>query len=443
MANKKVILETEGGVALVGGLEWQLLPSNKPVETAVRDKAKIKSATHFVSCKALTAEEIETKKKNKSVHRVAAGMTQSVGGKGDFGKKPHSVAAVFAEWSKEFPKAAMYGNLPDERISVVVVINGMPVFDAIILERTEARERLATFLSDHPDMQVFANDAEQYPQDYYEDLWVQLITKTNPKTALKSIPVDYIKLAGLAVLVVALYGGWTYWNAEQKKAAQRALEAQAAAMNPETLYTSAISAVTSFGIERGSILRSLNDVQQLPAVVDGWETKEIGCTEQGCTMLMNRVHGTFERLTNGIKGMPISIVPDPSKIDLQSVNLVWTQEMKPAPQPSVSELSTEKFLATDGSQFQEWMLAGLSLRIDAASLFPDVAGVPPDFKHPLVIKRGTFEVSGISLPIAKEIVRDAPANIVFNGYKMTLDVNGSDPLTKSIITLTGNYYVNQ
>lgn len=444
MANKKIVYSTSGGLTLVAGMDWQLLSASKKTDAAVREKARVKGGTHFVTCRALEPEEVQTGNKVRQIHRVTAGIAQTLGGKDNFGKKPHSVAAAFALWAKDCPKAALFAVVDEERVVVVVSINGMPVLDAIIADRAEARMRLAGFLSDHPDMTVFANDAEQYPNDFWDDLWGNIAATASASTAIKPIPVDVVKIAAIALFVALAGGGWYGWQDYQERKRQAELEAEAARNNPETLYLNALAAVQGYGIDRDSVLGAFQTIYPLPASVNGWVASEVVCGESSCQMVVNRTHGTFDMLRSGIAHLPLQIVPNQDEINLTRVVTTWTPSLQQAAYPESARTATvNDFISSDGSQFQEWMLAGLSLRIDAPALYPEVPGVPPNFTHPQAVRRGVFEVSGVSLPLVQQLISSAPSNIVFTGFKLALAPEGDEALAKANATITGYYYVNQ
>jgi hypothetical protein len=297
-------------------------------------------------------------------------------------------------------------------------------------------------------MSIFANDEEQYPQDHYDGIWESLSNSVTGASAIKAVPINVLQIIlMLAVTGVAIVG-WQYWEAEKKRKAQEALVAEAARTNPETLYLKALSKVQGFGLDRAAVLHAFKSLSPMPYTTNGWRTIEASCAEvtyQTCRLNLERTHGTFEMLMDGIKNLPLSVIPSTTEISLTKVSLGWDAGLKPLTvlPDSVKQITVDTFLSKDGSQFQEWMLAGLSLRINPPSTYPTVPGVPPNFSHPSLIRRGGFEVTGIALPLVPEVITSAPENVVFTGYKVNFSTGGDDALTKSKATITGYYYVNK
>jgi hypothetical protein len=181
----------------------------------------------------------------------------------------------------------------------------------------------------------------------------------------------------------------------------------------------------------------------LPYQVAGWRGIDVVC-DATCRATYERSHGTFDMFNRGVANLPLKILSTPSEITLNRVVATWPQELKPALLPeSVKDQTVESFISKDGSQFQDWMLAGLSLQINVPTLYPEVAGVPRVFNHPQAVLRGSFEVSGVPLPLVREVINTAPSNVVFTGMKVSLSSDGQDPLTQAKTTVSGYYYVNQ
>ncbi|WP_208512305.1 type 4b pilus protein PilO2 [Variovorax paradoxus] len=447
MASKVVYKTADGKVVLFGGLDWKLLPPTGNVNAHLRSAGAGLGADHAARCIATEADTLPEGKKARLVHRVKAGYYLS-SSDAKLPRGAHSLAAAFASMSKDYSSAVLcidQGESTDEEEAklVIVVINGLPVFDKVGLGRTEAYSLVASYLKDSPDMAIFSDDPVVYPAAVmHEELLENLAAAVDRHTAIRSLPVDIVTVGAVSLFLAAAVGGflyWKQWDAEKKR--QEAIARQQAE-DPIPKYLAALSlARQNVGITRESIAEGLKFARQIPAAPEGWATTRISCTSgAGCEVVFTRTTGTFKGLTQKVP--MLELVPA-AVANLNEARMAWKQSLEVARLEAAQSLPTLGAFVQgeEASKLQDWLVAGLSIQLSPPMLWPQAEGVPPGFIHPEAIAIGKFEVDSIALPQFEEVVRSAPGNVSWTAWTIDLGDLRQEPLSRAKARLTGNFYV--
>jgi hypothetical protein len=443
MASKDFYVASNG-IRLIGGLEWRVLDANQGTDAGLRATGRERAASHAVTATSTLSETILVGKKPKEIRRVSGGFYTSDDESGGLGKRAHSLAAAFALWTRDHEKAALYVRSPmTSRVAVVVVLNGLPALDKVLEDETEAYQIVSGYIQDHPTISVFADDLVQFPRSIMDHGLLDAIAGSASKaTIIKSIPADVARLLVIACLVVAALGGYQWWSSKKAAEEKKATLLRAQAADPIPKYLNELSAQRGkLGATRPSLAAVYQYVGKVPVVVDGWKLKNIDCFHGlDCSAVFVRTTGTYEGLKRAV---PYMTLDQAGSMDLNEGRMRWRHEMEAdvldvAKSPFV--LAT--FLEGDaGSQFQDWMVAGLGLVVQAPSLWPVVPDVPPSFKHPQAVAVGRVEVSSVPLPLVEEVISKAPINVIWSGFSIQMGEASGDPMAQAKVKLTGIYYV--
>lgn len=441
MASKIVWSSTVEKKLLIGGLEWRLLRAEGNPASHLRSHAKDLVASFAATAVGTAVEEAASNGKKKATRRIAAGYyTSSDNTKAPVGA--HSLAAAFARWAHEHSIALLNVRLPaDGRHAVVVVVDGIPVLDQVVENASAAVELGRSYHKQGAS--VFSDDLVQYPNAIaHEDLLEQISEWTSKETAIRAIPVDLVMLCATILTIAAIAGGWvawSKWDAEQKRLA--AIEKQKAE-DPIPKYLAGLAAARQdVGIQRPSITSGMDFAKQIPLAPEGWNASRISCTQGlGCEVLFRRTTGTFNGLS---KGEPLLSLSPAGSLNLNEAHMTWRQDLGTASlavEPQSPDIVTF-FQGPEASKLQDWLVAGLTIQISPQQLWPQVAGVPPGFRHPEALAIGKFEIDGIALPQMHEVVTTAPPNVHWTSWAIELGDEKQEPLSRAKGRLTGNYYV--
>lgn len=440
----KEIYAAPDGVRLIGGLEWRVLDANQSTDAALRTTGKERAASHAVTATSTLTESVVVGKKTKEVRRVSGGFyTSKEEGEGP-GKHAHSLAAAFALWARDHEKAALYARSGvADKIAVVVVLNGLPALDKVVDDETEAYQIVSGYIQDHPTISVFADDSVKFPASLMDHGILEGIAGAASKTsAIRPIPADVARLAVIALAVVAVLAGYQWWSSTKAQEEKKAALLRAQEADPIPRYLEAIASQRGvLGTTREAMQAAYLAVTKVPVAVDGWKLKTVDCAfAADCVAVYERTTGTFEGLR---KALPSMTLDQAGSMNLNEARMLWKQEME----ADLVDVAKSPFVLTEflegqaGSQFQEWMVAGLGLLIQAPSLWPVVPDLPSGFKHPQAIALGKVEVSSVPLPLLQEVIANAPPNVIWHGFSIQIGEAKSDPMTQAKVKLTGNYYV--
>lgn len=430
------------GGQLVGNLDWRLLPESSRPAAALRAAAADRGATHAVIATALRPETAQIGKKTKDVLRAAAGFSTAADDDAKR-KKEHSLAAAFAKWSTDHGEALLCVTAGEGAVAVVVVINGMPVLDKVAANEAEAFGLAAGYIRDHEHMSVFADDVERFPSTLmHEGLLEAVAAACGKDTLIRPIPQDMVRLAIVGLLVVG--GALGYMHYKRVKAQQAKQEAlfRAQAEDPANLYLQGLSQVAGrAGIKAVALQAALEAALTIPTSVPGWNLTKVSCgMEAPCAAAFARTNGTFEELKADIPALKLAAQPGTR---LDEAVMTWDQPLDHAAVADLPPMQPlDQFvMGRPGSEFQRWIVAGLSVQLQEPQLWPQVQGVPNNFRHPRAVASGRIEVGGVTLPFVGEVLTRAPKNVIWTGWQMEVGEAKQEALARVKLRITGNYYV--
>ena len=438
-----IVFQTPQGIRLIGGLEWRLLPATGSMESQLREKASERGASYAALAYSPNSEPVEVKGKIRDMKRVSAGFYSAPDGSKP-PKHSHSLAVAFAHWASAHSEALLSVRTSDGMYAVVAVINGHPVLDRIEPSEGEAYEKALGYLQEYPEISVFADDNVKYPmslktQDLLESIGQTANTKA---TALKSVPVDAVKLALIAVVVGAAVGGYIYhgkWKAEKERKAAIARRAEA---DPLPRYLKGLEQARQVvGVTRPDLRVAFEVASQVQTLPPGWKVRRMGCQElSGCEAELQRTTGTFEDLRAALPGFELVAA---TTTNLGVATVKWNQKLGPDRLDPATALPTfaDFIQGIEASKLQTWMVAGVSVQVGMPQVWPQVPGVPQSFKSPKALAAGTFEVAGVAMPQLNEVLESAPPNVNWTGWRVEVGEASADPLTRAKVRFTGNYSV--
>ena len=442
MAAKEFYVAPDG-FRLIGGLEWRVLDVNQSVNASLRATGKERAASHAITATSSLTENVTVGKKTKEIRRISGGFyTSAAEGEGP-GKKAHSLAAAFALWTRDHEKAALYVRNGSGKVAVVVVLNGLPAIDKVLDDEAEAYKIVEGYIKVNPTISVFADDIVQFPSSLAEHGLLEGITAAASKaTVIKAIPADVVRLAVVAVVVIAALAGSQWWSAKKSEEAKKAALLRAQESDPVPRYLQALASQRgALGATRAAMVTAFKSVANVPVACDGWRLKTVDCAfGLNCVAAYERTTGTYAGLK---QALPLMTLDQAGSMNLNEGLMTWEQQMDADTlDVAKSPFDLPAFLeGAAGSQFQDWMVAGLGLMVQARSLWPVVQKVPTGFKHPQAVALGKVEVTNVPLPFVEEVITKAPQNVIWSGFSIQIGETTADPMTQAKVKLTGNYYV--
>lgn len=438
----KEIFKTPDGDQLVGNLDWRLLPVSSQPAAALRAAAADRGATHAVSVSALRPEPAQLGKKTRDVLRASAGF--STAADDDTKKrKQHSLAAAFAKWSKEHGESLLCVKAGDGVVAIVVVINGMPVLDKVAANTAEAFGIVTGYIRDHEHISVFADDAVRFPSTLMHDGLLETIAGACGKeTLIRPIPQDMVRVAIIALLVVGGAMGYMHFKRAKDEQAKREALLRAQADDPTNLYLQGLAQVAGrAGVKSPALQAAFEAALKIPTDVPGWKLTKVACAmEAPCAATFARTNGTFEELKADIPSLTL-VSQGGTKLD--EAIMTWKRPLDLAAVADLPPMQPlDKFVTgKPGSELQRWIVAGLSVQLQEPQLWPQVQGVPGNFRHPRAVASGKIEIGGLTLPFVGEVLTQAPKNVLWTGWQMEVGEAKQEPLARVRVRITGNYYV--
>lgn len=433
----------EGRGALVSGLEWGVLPAGGKTNARIRELAKGPGASHAVRVISTLREEVKLKKRTVAVHKEAVGLYTSLEGTKP-ARNTHSLAAAFAAWTREHPRALLNVKVLKDRWAVVVVINGHPVLDKLEASSEAAHAICESYLKSGQQMSVFSDDKGRYADALaHDELLERISSATNEQTRLKPVPRDMVRLAVIGFVVCALAaGGLAYSKAEQERKRLEALQRQRDA-DPVPKYLNALAdAREAVGVERSAMKSGIESAMRTPLAPEGWNATRISCVQGGlCEVRYSRTTGTFKGLQAAVAFLALAPA---FEINLNEARMTWQQSMNASKLAADIQLPRmASFIqGPEASKLQDWLVAGLTIQVSPPRLWPQAEGVPDSFKHPKAIAAGKFDVEAIAIPQILEAVDTAPANVIWTGWSVDISDSKGEPLSRAKARLTGNFYVS-
>jgi hypothetical protein len=437
-----VVFERAGGKgSLVSGLEWNVLSVGKKVNAQIRELAK-GDASHFARVVSTQREEVRTKRRVVSVRKEAAGLYTSLDGKAP-ARNTHSLAAAFAAWTREHPRALLNVQVENERWVVVVVVNGHPVLDRVESSADAAAAICKSYLEDGQEISVFSDQRGKYPDSLvHDDLIEHIWSALSEQTRLKTVPRDVVLLVVVTLVACAVAGGgFFYMKKEQERKRQEALQRQRDA-DPVPKYLNALAAAReAVGVDRAAIKAGIDFAMRTPLTPDGWNASRISCVQGGaCEVRYTRTTGTFKGLQSAVGFLTLAPA---AEVNLNEARMTWQQPMAASKLDVATQLpQMASFIqGAEASKLQDWLVAGLTIQVSPPRLWPQAEGVPDSFKHPQALAAGKFEIDSIAVPQMLEAVSNAPANVIWTGWSIDISDAKGEPLNRGKGHLTGNFYV--
>ena len=405
---------------------------------------KDRGATHAATV-ASPIEEIDSSRKKVRKFKPVAGGFCCEDDVNDPLKNTHSLAACFAAWagaSGHFA-AVLYVNIGDGERIIVVVLNGLPTFDKVVGKDADAHRVVRSYIDENPGISVFADDNVQFPGSLMADGLLEAIAQAVSKTTiLRALPVDVLKAAVVLAGVAIGIGVYVFIDQYQKEERVRQQMARIRESAVEPKYLEALAAQRkSVGLTRDSLINAFEAAKKIPIQAGGWSLRKVSCElARGCEAEFERGTGTFKTLTAAIGFLNLD---RDVGVDLNRARMTWDQPFEVADAPADADLPLGGmfFNGESGSQFQEWTVAGLGVEIQAPMLWPEIAGLNQSFKHPQAIDRGRLVAANVLLPLVGEVMRSAPGNVVWHGWKIDVGDGKIDVMSSAKASITGVYYV--
>lgn len=437
------IYESEKGVRLFSGLDWRVAPDGN-LNKGIRSLAKDREAKYFVTLAAREPEEIARGDKRIEVIRNSVGYFVPSLDVEKPPRKSHSLAAAFALMTRNDPASMLVLTRPDGGYAMVVVVNGVPVFDKDERETKKALSLASNYLGEVQDMVVYADDVIQFPQSVLaEGLHDALVDACGKQSEIRQVPLDLLKYGSITLAIAGLLGGWHFYKQHELEKERQALIKAQQERDPTRRYLEALSVQKRDvkALKREDILAAYATIRSLPLMVGGWSVKEIGCkTGAGCVVRLTRVIGTADTLKDSTGGI-LKFIP-PNGVNLGVTDMTWDTEFGKQPLPDGLTNMQDFMQGRGASILQTWATAKIAPAITAATIWPSVGGVPKDFKHDAVIHRGRISVGAVPLAQFEELITSAPENVVWTDFQITLgDAYSENPLRSAMAKVNGSYFV--
>lgn len=450
--SNKLIAKAKSGALLFANLDWRVLGTSAHTDAALREAAESRGSRYAVRIKSHLTEIVEVKGKNKELYRTSAGLWGAGMDEAKMPKNSHSLAACFADLvtNDGFSDAILALDILDheqkyERTLVVVVANGMPSLDKLMDSKAAAHDLTRQYLKENPSYTFYASDAVMYPNAYRSGskLLSTISEFASRKTQLSAIPVDVMKAIIVAAILALILAGYYYYQKEEKRKAELAAEAARIAADPIPKYLTALSqAKSKVGISPESLVQSYNYAKKVATGMAGWKATKVSCQiDQGCTVELKRVDGTFQKLVASAGELSLHIKPE--SVNLNEAILRWEQKMDVVRLENELVNSDSFIKGSSGSLLQNWQTAKLSVSLVPPVLWPNAPGVPPNFRHAAAVKQGGIEITGVRLPQMIEVMTYKPENVYWLEWAIDVTDSNADPMTAASGKLKGKFYVKQ
>ncbi len=444
----------QGGATLVTGLLWRAVNQARHNLKHLHQARDLNTdASHYVLC--------------QSEGAIVYGLYQpdSLADGVKLPKHVHSAAQCFAALvGKDAPNAALILSLPSSgggagganrnqsKVYVVVLEYGVPAVDLLSSEH-EAHNALGS--EDRP---LWSDNEYSYPSASKADFeW--LASGVSKASRIAKIPLNpWPWVSGALVMGV---GAMVYWAVQHNRQTQSKLEQVKVqqALDPEPKYLQALYAQAGqMASVRADVVRMTEKIFETRLTVPGWLMRSVSCSAvaQKCLTQWERKGGTFDDLVqalpqqklvnvqaeSGFELMPLSETTSTVPLEVahteQAVVVARTSWLEGAAN-GVKLESFGKQVFASGVQWQIWITAGLGVNIkEPPGLWPQVAGVPTEFKHPQALVANTFTVGNVPGPLVLEALQKAPAWVSWDLVQARI---GDGQVSSQLqFTLTGTYY---
>jgi hypothetical protein len=352
------------------------------------------------------------------------------------GKKTrHSLAAVFSRMAGNGFAVLVYTVRATGEVVLVVSDAGVPQADAV-KSSEDARSAAAGYAQGANGFSyaVYSNDSNLYP-DAIMVSDAQLLEAAGRHSQIGSVPLDIVKLMGVAVVVMMIAGAAIYWNEQQKAKRLRALAQAAQESDPLPRYLEARNAaMAKLGMSSSEITRLLGLIGRYPLSTGGWLLKSVECSvaAKGCISAWERSGGTTQMLLEARRSAGDFLLPDDASVDSRTVRLLRNPEIQVQGVASVQqlvEMSQAKIATANFAQKLENLGAVVKVEGNGYARWPsvqglDMASVPPS----QMVKAMKVEMS-LEAALAGPLVASMPPWIWINGIRVNVEMpaSGAEP----------------
>ena len=429
------IIHVEKGVGVAAGLAWRGLPAHLApgaVPKGIRQTVSDAGASRFVTHTIQNTEGLQS----------ALGFYQDDPLPPPGVKSLHSLAMLFVHLrASEGADLILAWRMPEDRVAVVVVHNGVPIAD-VIKPLEEARGFLKDALAGvlKPGNYIFyTNDPALFPNALV--LTIDQLLAVGKKPLLLKKPPFNVAMVGAILFVAAVLAlGFIALQRESDMAAANRLAAQKAANDPVPQYKLKLQAgLPKLGMDRNALLSTLSALSSTPLLVQGWAVKRIECSVDSCDFSFERAGGLLNELLAGF--------PNATVLPQTTPNLAVLHRVTALPFAGVKSRDEVPALAGGGVGFlntlQFWQNAGVAIEGDLSSarfqVWPDPAPNDPAAIPPAVALKSAPVRLTFPYPVAADLINRAPPGFWCQSFAINLadgDINA-----RVMLTLQGQFYV--
>ena len=358
-----------------------------------------------------------------------------------------AAAACFSRLvGQRAPNAALVLSVPasaqrkEDKYFVVCLEDGVPVID-VLSNEIDARNALGG--EDRP---IWSDNPVAYPNCEAADFdW--LAAGGDRLARLQPLPINPWPVAGAALAASLSLAGWLVVQHLHRVEARRQALAAAQAADPAPRYLAALAGQQSaMATDRATLVAATREIFGYRTWVPGWSLASAECSArtQACTRDWVRRGGSFDDLHRALPedGLEM-LVPQGSAVpalDVARTTHVFRVARRSIVDPGHPLRSLQAAISDSGPQLQRWRTADVVLELKKPSLWPRVADVPADFRHPAAVLAGEVDMKNIPGPFIAEALSAAPEFVSWESVRVDLG-EGSDARGLLKFSATGVFYV--
>ena len=358
-----------------------------------------------------------------------------------------AAAACFSRLvGQRAPNAALVLSVPasaqrkEDKYFVVCLEDGVPVID-VLSNEIDARNALGG--EDRP---IWSDNPVAYPNCEAADFdW--LAAGGDRLARLQPLPINPWPVAGAALAASLSLAGWLVVQHLHRVEARRQALAAARAADPAPRYLAALAGQQSaMATDRATLVAATREIFGYRTWVPGWSLASAECSArtQACTRDWVRRGGSFDDLHRALPedGLEM-LVPQGSAVpalDVARTTHAFRVARRSIVDPGHPLRSLQVAISDAGPQLQRWRTADVVLELKKPSLWPRVADVPADFRHPAAVLAGDVDMKNIPGPFIAEALGAAPEFVSWESVRVDLG-EGSDARGLLKFSATGVFYV--
>ena len=344
------------------------------------------------------------------------------------------------------PNAALVLTVPasaqrkEDKYFVVCLEDGVPVID-VLSNEIDARNALGG--EDRP---IWSDNPVAYPNCEAADFdW--LAAGGDRLARLQPLPINPWPIAGAALAASLSLAAWLVVQHLHRVEARRQALAAARAADPAPRYLAALAGQQSaMATDRATLVSATREIFGYRTWVPGWSLASAECSArtQACTRDWVRHGGSFDDLHRALPedGLEM-LVPQGSAVpalDVARTTHAFRVARRSIVDPGHPLRSLQAAISDAGPQLQRWRTADVVLELKKPSLWPRVADVPADFRHPAAVLAGDVDMKNIPGPFIAEALSSAPEFVSWESVRVDLG-EGSDARGLLKFSATGVFYV--